>query len=326
MVVVTGASGFVGGALVRALLEREIPVRALVRRDVKALEGLEVEFVEGDITKPDSLREAFRGAEAVFHFAGSISLEMANWNQMEAINVAGTRHVVEACLGCDVPRLIMCSSIHALEQKPFGIPVDENRPRIKSMKYPAYDRSKAAAEEEVEAGISKGLDAVILNPTGIIGPYDFKPSYVGQSIVQLSRGEIPVLVGGGFDWVDVRDAAEGAVEAWQKAPKGRRYILSGHWKSVRDVARQVARETGRPAPVFVVPLWLAMLAAPVIFQISRLNGKHPFYTRASLEALRSNRNILHDRAARELGYAPRKFEDTIQDTIRWFRQQGQIPY
>ena len=324
MVVVTGASGLVGGNLVRALLEKGYPVRALVHQDHRALDGLAVELVQGDVTEVDSLMRAFKGADGVFHFAGSISLDPDSWRTMEAINVIGTRHVVEACLQCKVPRLVYCSSIHALEQEPYKLPLDENRGWVKGRKASPYDRSKASAEMEVQAGISKGLDAVVLNPTGILGPHDYKPSYAGSSILQLSRGEIPVLVRGGFDWVDVRDVALGAILAWLKAPKGRRYILSGHWLSVRQVAQLVAFEAGRTAPRFAVPLWLAQLAVPVFDRFSRQAGKRPIYTRISLQALKSNRNIQHDRASRELGYTARPMKETIHDTLAWFRMNGAL--
>lgn len=304
--------------MVRVLLEKEYPVRALVRQDRRALEGLPVDMVQGNILDPDSLRRAFQGVEAVFHFAGSISLAMDSWREMQAINVAGTRHVVEACLACQVPRLVYCSSIHALEQEPFNIPVDESRGWVSEANGSPYDRSKARAEMEVQIGISKGLDAIVLNPTAVIGPHDYKPSYVGRSILQLSSGEIPVLVRGGFDWVDARDVADGAIKAWLKAPRGRRYILSGHWKSVRDIAKLVGKETGRVVPRLTVPLWLAYLALPVVSRIFR-KFNDPVFSKVSLQALRSNRAIHHDRAARELGYTARPMEETIHDVLTWFR-------
>ena len=319
MVVVTGASGLVGGNLVRALLENGFVVRALVHQDRRALQGLEVELAQGDITKPASLQVAFKDAEVVFHFAGAISLEADSWSQMEAINVTGTRNVVEACLKCGVSRLVYCSSIHALTQEPFDLPVDEKRGFVTQRNASPYDLSKARGEMEVQSGLDLGLDAVVLNPTAVIGPHDYKPSYIGRSLVQLARGKIPILVGGGFDWVDVRDVASGAIQAMQSAPKGRRYILSGHWKSVQDIARMAAKEAGRPAPRLSVPLWLAFLAAPVFDHIARMNGKQPLFTRFSLQALRSNRHILHDRASQELGYTARPVKTTIHDTLEWFR-------
>jgi dihydroflavonol-4-reductase len=280
---------------------------------------LEAVLVQGDITDPDSLVRAFTGAEAVFHFAGSISLQPDSWREMEAINITGTHNVVKACLQCRVPRLVYCSSIHALEQEPLSLPVDEKRDWNTGRRASPYDRSKAQAEMAVQAGISAGLDAVILNPTAVVGPNDYKPSYVGRSILQLTRGEIPVLVQGGFDWVDARDVAFGAIQAWLKAPQGRRYILSGHWMSVRDVARLVAQESGRSAPRLVVPLWLAYLVVPIFARFYRLYGRNPIFTRVSLQALRSNRHVQHDRAARELGYTARSMEETINDTLAWFK-------
>lgn len=324
MVVVTGAAGLVGTNLLRALLAHGYPVRALVHRDRRGVAGLGVEVVQADLADPASLRRAFSGAELVFHVAGLISLRMDNWPELEAVNVVGTRHVVDACLSCGVSRLVHFSSIHAIQQQPLDRLLDETRPRVTSAHLPPYDRSKAASEIEVQAGIARGLDAVILNPTAIFGPFDYKPSYFGQAIIALARGRIPGLVEGGFDWVDARDVAEGAIQAGLHGRKGASYLLGGHWQSVRQVAERVASLSGVAAPRLTVPLWLAYLAAPLMALLTRFNGHEPIYTRATLLALRSNRLISHALARRELGYQPRPFEDSLSDTLGWFVENGYL--
>jgi len=143
MIVITGASGLVGGNLVRALLAGGRPVRALVHRDRRALNGLDMETASADLTNPASLEQAFRGAQVVYHLASSISIRMDNWDELERINVAGTRNVVEACLRCSVEKLVYFSSIHAYQQEPFDQPVDENRPLLSDKRIPPYERSKA---------------------------------------------------------------------------------------------------------------------------------------------------------------------------------------
>ncbi len=325
MFVVTGASGLVGGNLVRALLAEGRAVRAVVHRDRRALEGLSVEVVSGDVRDPVSLRRAFAGAEMVYHLAASISLEMGNWAELEAVNVQGTRNVVEACLGCGVGRLVHFSSIHALQQKPLDQLLDETRPPADSPDLPPYDRSKAAADREVRAGLERGLDAVILYPTAMLGPYDYKPSFLGGAVRLLARGWIPALVEGGFDWVDVRDVAAGALAAGRLAPRGAAYLLGGHWHSVREVAEMVARFTGRPAPFLTAPTWLAAAAAPAMVGLARLARQQPIYTRATLLALDSNHNVSSARAEAELGYRARPFAETVADTIAWFQAVGMLP-
>jgi dihydroflavonol-4-reductase len=274
MVVVTGASGHVGGNLVRALLSRGRSVRAMIHRDRRAIQGLDVEQVQGDIREPGSLRRAFQGAEVVYHAAAYISL-LDDWPRLEAVNVLGTRNVVQACIACDVKRLVHFSSIHALEQKPFDLPVNEDSPFVGSRRDPPYDRSKAAGEKEVLNGIEQGLDAVIINPTGIIGPDDFKPSHSGQVLLAMAMGKLPALVGGGFDWVDIRDVVDGSLRAEEVASSGSRYLLSGHWVSVRDMADQVQKITGVRSPWFVSPMWLARVAAPFATAYALWRGRSP---------------------------------------------------
>ncbi len=322
--IVTGASGHIGANLVRALIDKGIPTRSLVHINCRALDGLDTELVRGDILDVESLCRAFRSAEVVYHLAACISLSMDDWPVLESVNVTGTRNVVEACLRTGVRRLVHFSSIHALVQEPFNTPVDEARPLAESRSYPPYDRSKAAAEREVRRGMDKGLDAVIINPTAIIGPYDYQPSYFGEALLAMAQRKLPALVTGGFDWVDVRDVVAGAMRAGELAPAGAQYLLSGQWVSMCDIAAMVAEVTGAAATRLVCPLWLARIGAPVIKGISRLNGKRPLYTGVSLRALRSNRHISHEKAARELGYKPRPLRETLADTLRWFEEDGQL--
>nr|NIR67609.1 NAD-dependent epimerase/dehydratase family protein [candidate division Zixibacteria bacterium]NIS48871.1 NAD-dependent epimerase/dehydratase family protein [candidate division Zixibacteria bacterium]NIU16950.1 NAD-dependent epimerase/dehydratase family protein [candidate division Zixibacteria bacterium]NIV09103.1 NAD-dependent epimerase/dehydratase family protein [candidate division Zixibacteria bacterium]NIW49949.1 NAD-dependent epimerase/dehydratase family protein [Gammaproteobacteria bact len=187
-----------------------------------------------------------------------------------------------------------------------------------------YSYSKAAGELEVRRGIEKGLDAVILKPTGIIGPYDFKPSYFGRAILAFAQGKIPALVRGGFDWVDVRDVVAGMITAQQNAPSGSSYILSGHWRSVQAVADQVATLTGVPAPRIVVPLWAAYLGLPLMKLLANLQKQEPLYTRVSLDALGSDQSISRDLAEQELNFIPRPFEETIATAVHWFADNGYL--
>jgi len=324
MIVVTGASGHAGANLVRALLAQGRPVRTLVHLDRKSVEGLDVEVIQGNICDLESLVKAFKNAEVVYHLAAHISISKDEWPLLEAVNVTGTRNVVEACLRCGVRRLVHFSTIHTMAQESTGIPVGESNSLVESRRYPPYDRSKAAAEKEVRKGIEKGLDAVIISPTGMIGPYDYRPSHFGEALLRMANGRLPALVAGGFDWVDARDVVKGAMRAEEIAPAGAKYILSGHWVSLRDVAALVEPITGVPAPGFVCPMWLAQIGAPFITASDRLARKRPLYTSVSLQALRDNREISHQKATGELGYHPRPFRETLIDTLRWFEESGQL--
>jgi len=323
--VVTGASGHVGGNLLRALLEAGRPVRALVHQDRRALEGLDLEVVTGDVRDQETLRRAFAGAEVVYHTAAYISILGDEWPLLQEINVLGTRNVVQACLACGVRRLVHFSSIHALEQEPLDVPVDESRPLVDSRRASPYSRSKAAGEREVREGMARGLDAVILYPTAIIGPYDFRPSHFGQVLLYLARGKLPALVAGGFDWVDVRDVVAATLRAAEVAPPGARYLLSGHRVSLPEIAALVEEFTGVPAPRLVLPLGLAKAVAPLATLAARLLRMEPLFTTVAVEALGGNPRVSHERAGRDLGYRPRPFRETIRDTLRWFVEAGRLP-
>ncbi len=323
-VAVTGATGHIGANLVRALIDKGIATRCLVHVNSRAIDGLDVERVEGDIRDLDSLCRAFQGVEVVYHLAASISLSMMSWSSLEEINVKGTKNVIEACRRTGVRRLIHFSSIHALVQEPLNVPVNEERPLVESKKYPPYDRSKAAADKEVRRNIGEGLDAVIIYPTAIFGPYDYQPSFFGEALITMAQRKLPALVIGGFDWVDVRDVVAGAITAGEKAPAGARYLLSGHWVSMTDISAMIGEITGIPTNQLVFPLWLAHAGAPFISVISLLRKKRPLYTSVSLRALKSNRNISHERATRELGYRSRPFRETLVDTLQWFADNGML--
>jgi dihydroflavonol-4-reductase len=213
-----------------------------------------------------------------------------------------------------------------LVQEPLDVPVDESRPLVDSRRYPPYDRSKAAGEMEVRGAIEEdGLDAVIIYPTGMIGPYDFRPSYFGQVLLALCRKQLPALVAGGFNWVDVRDVVAGAMEAEDHGPIGSGYLLPGHWASLRELAAMVTDLTWTRPPRLVFPMWLARLGVPFCAYLAKLGGEHPLYTSVSLRALRGNRMISCELAARDLGYHPRPLQETLLDTFRWFAEAGRLP-
>jgi dihydroflavonol-4-reductase len=324
MIAVTGASGLLGGNLVRMLLAKGYRVRALVHQDARALSGLDVETVPADLANPTSLKRAFEGVDIVYHLASLITLRTDNWEEVSRVNVLGTRNVVEASLRCGVKRLVHVSSTHARRPEPFDQPLDEDRPLILDPAAAPYDRSKALAEIEVQKGIERGLDAIIIIPSGILGPYDFRPSYLGEALQLMQRGGLPALTTGGYNWVDARDVSAGAIRAADMALCGSRYILSGHWLSIREVALLAAQIGGTRAPRFVIPLWLARLGLPVMEKLATLRGSQPLYTSAMLSALSSNRLITHARASRDLGYSPRPFMETLTDSLAWFDRQGDV--
>lgn len=319
---VTGASGHLGANLVRLLIDKKWKVRALIHHDRRALEGLSIERISGDILDGESLKQAFTGADIVFHLAGRISVVRWDHKEVEAINITGVQNVVNACIATGVKRLIHISSFHAHKQEPLKEPLDESRPLLDAGNYPPYNHSKAEGERIVTAAIVKGLDAVIINPTGMLGPNDFKPSHFGTTILSMARGKLPALVNAGLNWVDIRDVADGMINACEHAEAGSKYILSGHWVTLHDINQQVADITGVRPPRVVLPMWIAKVCAPLATFYDRISGRRPLFTSISMEELESNPDISHAKATKELGYTPRPLEQTIADTVEWFRSSG----
>lgn len=323
LVAVTGPSGHVGANLVRTLLARGHAVRVLVRREtIPALAGLDVEVVKGDVREPASVAKLVAGTTAVFHAAGVISIAGDPQGLVEQVNVRGTANVADAALEAGVKMVYFCST-GAFEQAPLTQPIDESRARVVAGS--AYDRSKANAEAEVRKRVAKGLDAMILHPSGILGPYDFGPSRMGRVFLDMYRRRLPALVPGGADWVDVRDVVDTAIVAVERGRSGESYIVTGRWASMGELAMLAAEITGVAPPRLETPMWLARVGAPFMEAWARVRKTEPLYTRESLSILQANRAYVRDKATRELGHAPRPLHESVRDAHRWFAESGALP-
>ncbi len=325
--VITGASGQIGGVLARALADRYGPdqIRAIYRERRGSAADLDIAWVNGDILDKEALIAAFTGAETVFHLAALVSIGAGRAQDFQLTNVLGARNVVEAALECGVRRLVHVSSIHAYDPHPLDEVLDEDRRPADGPHHAPYDRSKAAGEVEVRRGIDRGLDAVILNPTSVIGPYDGGPSHMGQFFLDLYRRRIPALIAGGFDWVDVRDVVAAMIAAETQGRCGENYLVSGHWHTVRDLAELSQQATGVAVPRLQFPLSVARLWAPCQVVLDRWRGRRPLYTPAAVRIMaHSNRQISSARAQAELGFHPRPLAESIEDTYRWFDEHGML--
>ncbi|MSP24428.1 MAG: NAD-dependent epimerase/dehydratase family protein [Myxococcales bacterium] len=321
-VLVTGASGHIGNNLVRALMARGERPRVLVHDEIRALAGLDVERVQGDVLDPASLDVACAGIDVVYHLAALISLDARDDERVLLLNEHGPKNVAAACLRAKVRRLVHFSSIHALSSEPRGEMVTEERGLTQSSYCTAYDRSKALGEAQIAAAVKRGLDAVIVNPTGVVGPGDFMPSAMGEMLLQLSRGELPGLVAGSFDWVDVRDVVSSAIAAAERGQSGERYILGGAHATIPEVARLAGEIGGFPIPKMISPIWLAKLAAPFATGWARLRNRRPLFTKASLNAVSEHRSVSHEKATRVLGHHPRPLRESLTDALQEFRERG----
>jgi dihydroflavonol-4-reductase len=323
-VAITGATGHVGANLVRAVLDQGRAVRVLARKDLRGVQGLDVEIVSGDVLDADSLMKLCDGADTVFHAAAMISIMGSEKGMVEKINIGGTRNVIEACLKNRVKRLVHFSSIHAYSSKNVHELIDETCGLALDKNNFPYDRSKAMGQLEVFKAVDRGLNAVVVNPTAVLGPFDFKPSRMGEVLLSIYHNRYPVLIDGGYDWVDARDVAACALAAEIKGRPGENYLASGGWRHVCEIARIVSDMYGKKTPRFATPLWLCRLPAYCVTGMAKTLNMTTKFTPIALRTLESHRLISHEKAARELGYRPRQIEETIRDTLEWFRSQGML--
>lgn len=322
--VVTGASGHIGGNLVRALLARGEKVRVLVRKERRALAGLDVELVEGDMMDIESVRRLVKGADTVFHLAARISIVGPEGGLVERTNVGGPRTMAAVCLEQGVRRLVHTSSIHAFSTWPESEIVDERRALALGTRHMDYDRSKANGQLAVLEAVARGLDAVVVNPGGVVGPNDFKPSRMGSVLLDLYHNRLPALIDGGYNWVDVRDVVEGMIAAREKGRRGESYLLTGRWAHIGELAAMVTKLTGRRTPRFATPLWLALPVSHLVQWYGLARGVTPKFTPKAVYSVRMHRFISHMKATDELGFSPRPLEQTVRDTLAWFGTAGML--
>jgi dihydroflavonol-4-reductase len=314
----------VGACLCRRLLERGRKLRILVHRDLRGVEELAAERMHVELNDPDTLIQAFAGVEVVYHLAATISLDRRRQSQMNQTNVGGTRNVLAACAAAGVRRLVHFSSIEALSDQGGFSPTTEHNPLAERGDTTAYGWSKARSEALVLEAAAAGLEAVILNPTAIIGPYDFRPSALGRTLISVSQGRLPVLVKGGFNWVDVRDVVDAAIAAEQRGVSGERYLLAGTWLSLLDLSRMVEAAGGRKLRRVAAPSWAARLGAVLIDLVGSLDGRQPVFTGDTLKAISKHRRISIEKARRNLDFQTRPLEETVEQTLSWFDEAGYL--
>ncbi len=321
MIMVTGATGHLGNVLVRELVGAGKKVRALVlpREDRGALAGVDLEWSEGDILNPGSLNDAMHGVEDVYHLAALVSISPGQEELLWEVNVNGTRNVLAACRHAGVRRVIFTSSIHALARPPQGVTIDESLPFDAENPAGAYDRTKAQASLEVQAAARNGQDAVIVCPTGVIGPFDFRRSEMGELILGWMKKKIGVITTGAFDFTDVRDVARGHLLAAERGRSGETYILGGERISLEQVYRLVKDCTRTYAPLVRLPTPLALVGARLAEWYYQVSRTRPKFTRYAIETVCSNSHISSDKARHELGYLPRSLTKTIHDTVAWWQ-------
>jgi dihydroflavonol-4-reductase len=324
---ITGATGHIGNVLARRLAAEGRKLRALVLpgEDLTPIQGIPLEIIPGDVRDPGALDRAFAGAGLVFHLAGLISISPGRRKLMHEVNVLGTRNVCQAAIRARVRRLVYVSSVHAFVEPSLAATLNESAAIDPTHVLGDYGRSKARATQEVLAAALQGLDAVVVFPSGVVGPYDFKGSEMGQLVLDFVRRRLSAYIDGAYDFVDVRDVVEGLVLAAEKGRKGEGYLLTGHVVSVPDILELLHELTGIERPRIRLPYWFARVASRLTPLYYRLNRRKPRFTTYSLAVLRSNSRMDCAKACQELGFTRRPVRESLADSLRWFREAGMLP-
>ena len=322
MNLVTGATGHIGNVLVKELIKKGEKVRAFVLpgEDLSPLTGLPIEIVEGNILDQESINSALTGIDYVFHLAGIISIMPGEDPFVHEVNVTGTKNIAQAARKNHVKRFVYTSSIHAFKRMPKEVIIDEQSPIDPKTSIAAYDRSKAEATLGVLAEVQEGLNAVIVCPTGVLGPFDYKGSELGIMINQWMDHRVDFMIDGMYDFVDVRDVVQGIISARDRGIEGQIYILSGELIKVIDIWKMVKELVNIKALVILIPTKLAYFAAKLSDVYYKLIKSKPCFTTYSVETLHSNAVINNSKARTDLNYRPRSLSDTIRDTVNWWKE------
>ncbi|MDO5602968.1 MAG: NAD-dependent epimerase/dehydratase family protein [Oscillospiraceae bacterium] len=321
--IVTGANGHLGSALIKELEKKDCEVRGLILPGEQAKNHKNITYYEGDVRDKDSLRPLLRNREGkrtiVIHTAGIVAISEGVSPQLYDVNVNGAKNVVAVCLEEKADRLVYVSSVHAIPEKTKPRVLREVDRFSAQWVEGGYAKTKAEATQAVLDAAKQGLDAVVVHPSGILGPYNGRGNHLVQMVEDYLLRRLPACVKGGYDFVDVRDVARGCLLAAEKGKSGECYILSNRHYDVKEVLGMVRENAGgRRLPV--LPMWMAKMAAPLLGWYAKLKKERPLYTRYSLYTLSSNDRFSHDKATKELGWQPRDLSETIADTVTWIQE------
>ena len=321
---VTGATGFVGAAVARALGAAGWQVRVLVRSgsDRGNLQQLAAEVVEGDLAEVASLERALAGCAGLFHVAADYRLGARNPEPLYRTNVEGTRNILNAARRAAVPRIVYTSSVATIGIPADGSPGDERTAVALGNMIGHYKRSKYLAEEVAREAARAGMSVVIVNPSTPVGPGDIKPTPTGQLVLDAAAGRMPAYVDTGLNIVHVDDVAAGHLLAFERGRAGERYILGGEDMTLQTILAQIALLAGRKPPRIRLPYAAVLPVAYLAEAFAKVSGRSG---RVTLEGVRMSRKRMFfssGKAVRELGYHWRPPREAFDDAVRWFRERG----
>ncbi len=321
---VTGATGFLGSAVARALLDRGEAVRVLVRResDRRNIDSLDVELAEGNLNDPQSLRNAVKGCRTLYHAAADYRLWVKDPKELYDTNVAGTRALLRSASEAGVERIVYTSSVATLGREPSGRPADEQTPATIDDMTGHYKRSKFLAEEDVNRLVrDEKIPVVIVNPSTIIGPRDIRPTPTGRIVEEAARGKIPAFVDTGLNVVHVDDVAIGHVQAYEHGKIGERYVLGGDDMMLREILAEIASLVGRRPPRIRLPRAAVLPVAYVAEFAARIRGSRvePLITVDGIKMSKTFMFFSSEKARQDIGYSPRPGREALVDAVEWLR-------
>lgn len=324
MILVTGASGFIGGHVARLLVDRGHQIRVLVRPTsiLSGIADLPLERAVGDLREIDSLRKAIRGCRQLYHVAADYRLWAQNPDEIYRSNVEGTRNILQVAGESDAEKVVYTSTVGTI-----GIPGDgtlgtEDSPASQVDLAGDYKKSKLEAERLALKFATQGLPVVIVNPTAPVGEGDLKPTPTGKIIVDFLRGAMPAYVDTGLNLVDVRDVARGHLLAAEKGSVGERYILGARNMTLREILEALSTISGRPAPRFRLPYWAALGFSVAEAVTTRFSGREPRAPREAVRMARKKMFVSTNKAQRDLGFNPGPVENALQRAVEWFQEHG----
>lgn len=322
--IITGAKGHLASTIIQYLRNEDCHIRGLILPAESGKDDKQLTYYKGDVSKPETLEAVFSDTECneviVIHAAGIISIANEVTPQLYRVNVTGTRNIIDQCMRHHVKRLVYVSSVHAIPETDETATISETVNFSAYTVTGAYASTKAEATQAVLEAAKNGLDAVVVHPSGIVGPYDSGNNHIVQLIQMCMSGKLPAGVTGGYDFVDVRDVAKGCLQAAKNGRAGDCYILSNRYFTVRELLEYIRRVIGgKKKPC--LPIGLARSFVPFFEWIAKVSHTRPLYTKYSLYTISSNGHFSHDKATYELGYHPRDMQSTVRDTIRWLQGQ-----
>jgi dihydroflavonol-4-reductase len=332
--IVTGANGHLGNTLVKMLINQNFNIRALILKgdSKKHLKNSMVQIYEGDVRDKNSLLPLFDLCNTEYtykdvvlvHTAGIVSISSKKHQLMYDVNVNGTKNIVDLALENHIGKLIYISSVHALKELPIDETIKETLVFDPDLVYGTYAKTKAIATKYVVEKMNEGLNAIIIHPSGIIGPNDYGHAHMTMMIEDYLNGFLTSRVNGAYDFVDVRDVSKAIIQAANQYKIKTNYIISGHYINLKDLFEHLKIISGKKLRINVLPMWFAKLTAPLAEIFYKIRKLPPIYSKYSLYTLNSNANFSREKARIDLNYQPRPIEETLYDTMMFLIDENRI--